>query len=92
MGRQRRVTFFTSHHKTKELLDLIHRYVWPSPVASIAGARYYVTFIHDFFRKVWVYFLKHKSKVFQKFKQWKTMVEKQKEKKVKVLRSDNGGE
>ena len=37
----------------------------PSPVASIEGVRYYVTFIDDFSRKVWVYFLKQKSEVFQ---------------------------
>ena len=59
MGRQRRVAFFITQHKTKGLLDLIHTDVWgPSPVASIGGARYYVTFIDDFSRRFWVYFLK----------------------------------
>ena len=66
MGRQHRVAFSTSQHKTKGLLDLIHTDVWgPSPVASIGGTRY----IDDFSKKVWVYFLKQKSKVFQKFKE-----------------------
>ena len=70
MSRQRRVAFSTSQHKTKGLLNLIHTDVWgPSPVASIGGARSYVTFIDDFSRKVWVYFLKQKSEVFQKFKE-----------------------
>jgi len=70
MGRQRRVTFSTSQHKTKDLLDLIHTDVWgSSPVVFIGGARYYVTFIDDFSRKVWVYFLKQKLEVFQKFKE-----------------------
>jgi len=54
------------------------------------SARYYVTFIDDFSRRVWVYFLKQKIKVFQKF-ELKTMMENQKGRKVKVLRSDNGG-
>ena len=36
--------------------------------------------------------MKKKPKVFQKFKEWKTMVEKQTGRMVKVLRSDNGGE
>jgi len=93
MGRQRRVAFFTSQHKTKSLLDLIHTDVWgPSPVASIGGARYYITFINDFSRKDWVYFLKQKSKVFQKFKEWKTLVKNQTGRKVKVLKLDNRGE
>ena len=93
MCRQRRVSFSTSKYKTRGLLDLVHTDVWgPSPVASVGGARYYVTFIDDFSRKLWVYFLKQKSEVFQKFKDWKAMVENQKGRKVKVLRSDNGGE
>ena len=39
MGRQRRVAFSTSQHKTKCLLDLIHTNVWgSSPVASVGNA------------------------------------------------------
>jgi len=93
MGRQHRVAFSTSQHKTKCFLDLIYTDVWgPSSVASIGGARYYVTFIDNFSRKVWVCFLKQKSKVFQKFKEWKTVVENHTGRKVKVLRFDNRGE
>nr|KYP42874.1 Retrovirus-related Pol polyprotein from transposon TNT 1-94 [Cajanus cajan] len=40
-----------------------------------AGKQYFVTFIDDHSRKVWVYFLKHKSEVFEAFKIWKAMVE-----------------
>lgn len=36
--------------------------------------------------------MKQKSKIFQKFKEMKAMVENQKGKKVKALRYDNGGE
>ena len=49
-----------------------------------------LTFIDDFSRKVWVYFLKHKSDVFSSFKYWKTMIENQTGKKIKWLRTDNG--
>jgi len=66
MGGQRRVAFSTSQNKTKGLLDLIQTNVWgPSLVASIGGAKYYITFIDDFSRRVWVYFFKQKSEVFQ---------------------------
>jgi len=65
MCRHRKVVFSTSQHKTKGLLDLIHTDVWgPSPLASIEGARYYVTFINDFSMRVWVYFLKQNQKYF----------------------------
>ena len=44
-----RVAFVISMHKTKSLLDLVRTYVWgSSPVASVRGACYYVTFIDDF--------------------------------------------
>ncbi|KAE8668800.1 TBC1 domain family member 15-like [Hibiscus syriacus] len=53
---------------------------------------YYITFIDDSTRKVWVYFLKKKSEVFDTFRKWKVMVENESGLKVKRLRSDNGGE
>ena len=49
-----------------------------------------MTFIDDYFKKVWVYFLKRKSDVFETFKKWKTLVENQTGKKIKRLRTDNG--
>ena len=57
-------------------LEMVHTDVWgPSPVSSLGGSRFYVTFIDDFSRKVWVYFWKHKSDVFATFKKWKAEVE-----------------
>eukprot|EP00253_Pinus_taeda_P029316 PITA_29316 len=53
---------------------------------------YYVSFIDDFSRNTWIYFLKKKSEVFDRFKEFKALVENQTEKKIKVLRTDNGGE
>ncbi|RVW35322.1 Retrovirus-related Pol polyprotein from transposon TNT 1-94 [Vitis vinifera] len=91
MGKQRRVKFSMGSHTTNGVLEYIHSDLWgPSPVESYSGCRYYVTFIDDFSRKVWVYFLKAKDEVFGKFKEWKTMVEKRTGKVVKTLRTDNG--
>ena len=53
---------------------------------------YFVTFIDDYTKKVWVYFMRHKSETFAKFKLWKAEVENQTERKIKCLRSDNGTE
>eukprot|EP00253_Pinus_taeda_P027719 PITA_27719 len=41
---------------------------------------------------MWIYFFKKKSEVFDRFKQFKALVENQTEKKIKVLRTYNGGE
>jgi hypothetical protein len=50
------------------MLELVHTDLWgPAPVAFLGGLRYYITFIDDSSRKVWVYFLKLKSDVFEVF-------------------------
>ena len=46
----------------------------------------------NFSRYCWVYFLKHKSQVFDLFKVFKALVENQSGRKLKILGSDNGGE
>ena len=61
-------------------------------MASIGGNHYFVTFIDDYFRRRWVYTMKHKEKVLELFVEWKKNMEKSTGRKIKVLRSDNGGE
>jgi hypothetical protein len=82
-----------STSRTEEALALVHSDVM-GPVATEArnGYRYLVSFIDDYTRYAWVYPLKEKGEVFGKFKYFKTMIEKQVGKSIKVLRSDNGGE
>ena len=53
---------------------------------------YYVSFIDDFSRKTWIYFLRKKSEFFDTFKEFKDLVENQIEKIIKVSRTDNGRE
>ena len=92
-GKNKRVKFNTSTHTTKGILDYVHSDLWrPSHKTSLGGACYMLTIIDDYSRKVWPYFLKHKSETFSAFKECKAMVEKQTEKKVKKLRTDNGME
>ena len=93
LGKQKNVSFLkTSRTPKVEKLELIHTDLWgPSSVAFLGGSRYYITFIDDSSRKVWVYFLKNKFDVFKTFKKWNAMVEIETSLKVKYLRSDNGG-
>ena len=52
-------------HRASSTLDLIHSDVAvPIPTKSINGCRYFLTFIDDFSRYCWIYFIKQKSKVF----------------------------
>ncbi|KAE8715770.1 hypothetical protein F3Y22_tig00110160pilonHSYRG00432 [Hibiscus syriacus] len=93
LGKQTKVRFKTAKHTTQGILDYVHSDVWgPSTTSSLGGSRYYVTFIDDFSWKVWVYFLKQKSEVFEKFKLWKREVENQTGRKIKCLWPDNGTE
>ncbi|RDX94490.1 hypothetical protein CR513_23121, partial [Mucuna pruriens] len=68
------------------------RNVWESPVLSLGGAKYFVSFIDDYSRRLWVYPIKTKSSVFSQFKEFKAQVELETGKKIKCLRIDNGGE
>jgi len=51
-----------------------------------------LSFIDDKTHFTWVYFLKRKDEVFERFVEWKTMVEKKSGEMLKVLHTDNGGE
>jgi transposase InsO family protein len=74
-------------------LELIHSDVCgPMPSTSLSGYVYYVSFIDDYSRKTWVYFLKSKDELLEKFKEFKALVENLFERKSKILRSHNGGE
>jgi IS30 family transposase len=60
-------------------------------VASMKGTSYYVTFIDDFSMNTWIYFMKTKDEVFNHFRAFKAQVEDMIGRKIKVLRTDNGG-
>jgi hypothetical protein len=92
-GTQNRVKFLSGATRAKGILELIHSDVFgPVPVPSLGKSVYYVLFIDDFSRNTWIYFLRKKSEVLNKFKELKALVENQTEKKIKVLRTDNGRE
>jgi hypothetical protein len=67
-------------------LELIHSDVFGSvKQISLGGMRYMVTFVDDFSRYVWVYFMKEKSETFLKFKELKEKVEGELDMKIKCL-------
>lgn len=95
LGKNIKTTFNNSESKTKEILEIIHTDLCgPMSVPSIGGCLYYIIFVDDFSRKTWIYFLKSKEsiEVLKKFKEFKSLIENLTNKRIKVLRSDNGGE
>jgi transposase InsO family protein len=62
------------------------------PVRSLGGSLYYIIFIDDYSRKTWLYLIKTKDEIFNKFQEFKVEIENLTNKKIKTLRTDNGGE
>jgi hypothetical protein len=92
-GKNVKNPFPSSDSRAKGVLDIVHSDVCgPMSTPSLNGYIYYVSFIDDYSRKTWIYFLKSKGEVFGKFKEFKALVENLTERKIKTLRSDNGGE
>ena len=54
--------------------------------------KYALTSIYEFSRYYWVHFVKHKSEVVDLFKVFRALVENKFGRKLKILRSKNGGE
>jgi transposase InsO family protein len=93
IGKQTRRHFGKSKFSATRPLELIHTNICdPITPGSFSRKEYFITFIDDYSRKCWVYFLEKKSEAFETFKKFKVMVEKTTGKKIRSLRSDRGGE
>jgi hypothetical protein len=87
------LSFLISCTHTTKPLQLVHSDVWgPTPITSINGTRYYVSFVDDFSKFTWFFPLKHKSQVLSTFIHFKSTIENLLNHKLKVLRTDCGGE
>ena len=79
--------------RSSEPLGFVHSDVCGKMNAtSLSGGEYFLTFIDDNTRFTWIYVLDHKDEVFPCFLEWKAHVERSTGRKLKTLRTDNGGE
>jgi hypothetical protein len=68
-GKQNSVRFPFGATREKGIMELIHSDVFGFvPVPSLGGSLYYVSFIDDFSRKTWIYFMRKKSEVLRNSK------------------------
>ena len=73
------------------LLEIVHSDVCgPMRIKSVGGAAYFATFRDDRYRWIEVHFLKSKDEVKTAFMKFQELVENQKERRIKILRTDNG--
>lgn len=91
-GKQSRLPFPNNNNRSNELIHTIHTDICGPFSPSLGGSRYYILFVDDYSRMVYVYFIKQKSEAFACFQKYKAMVENQLNRKIKILRSDNGKE
>ena len=64
----------------------------PMSTQAKGGYEYFITFTNDYLRYGYVYLMKWKSEAFENFKEFRVEVENQLDKRIKVIRSDWGGE
>ncbi|CAI7777885.1 unnamed protein product [Closterium sp. NIES-54] len=86
--------FSSSTGPAKAPLALVHMdVVGPTRALSLSGSRYFLTIVDDHTRAVWVYPLKTKGEVAAAvLKEWMPRAQRESGHKVKVIRTDNGGE
>ncbi|KAL4573020.1 hypothetical protein LXL04_019813 [Taraxacum kok-saghyz] len=93
LGKSHRIHLPISHVISSKPFELIYSDVWgPAPEFSLNGNRYFVLFMDDCSKFVWVYFLSHKSQVYQTFLEFRTMVKTQFSCDIKSMQTDWGGE
>ena len=93
LAKQTRLPFSLSSSRSEASFDLVHSDVWgPTPINSYNGFKYFVIFIDDFSRAIWLYLLKSKDEVFYCFQEFLCLIENQFNSKLKIFRSDNGTE
>jgi transposase InsO family protein len=93
LGKYTKTSFSRSDSRETGILDLIHSDVCgPMSSTSLTSSLYYVVFIDEFSQKSWIFFMKTKGQIFSRFQEFKSLVENQTGKKIRVLRSNNGGE
>ncbi|CAH9083140.1 unnamed protein product [Cuscuta epithymum] len=94
---------FAKHHRTSlsprlnkranAPFDLVHTDVWGAClVVSKPGFKYFVTFVDDYSRMTWVYFMKRRSELFTHFSAFCVEIKTQFNVLVRVLRGDNAQE
>ena len=94
LGKQHRNSFpVRRSKKAKQPLELVHTDICdPGQVRSLGHNKYILIFINDFTRKTWIYLLKENFQAFNKFKEFKVLIERQSGCNIKILRYDRGRE
>ena len=93
MGKMTKTLFSGTMERATNLLEIIHTDVCgPMSVEARGRYIYFLAFIDDLSRYEYIYLMKLKSETFDKFKEFHSEVENHRNKKIKFLQSNRGGE
>lgn len=92
MGKQTRSRFkHAASKRAKQPLGVVYSNVCESfEVTTFGGNKYFLLFVDEWTRKLWIYLLKEKREFFSYFVKFCTLVERQSGMRVKILRTDGG--
>jgi len=93
-GKQRRLSFTKkASYRAGDTLELVHGDLCgPITSATHGGRRYFLLLVDDCSRFVWLHLLSSKDEAPAAIKEFQTQVETETGKKLRVLRTDRGGE
>ena len=66
--------------------DPIYKPIKPT---TLGGNRYFLTFIDDFSKYIYIYYIKSKSDIYTKFLYYKALVKKKTSAKIQKIKADN---
>ncbi|WZZ50850.1 hypothetical protein YC2023_050957 [Brassica napus] len=92
LGKHCKTVFPNSTSVYDKCFDLIHSDVWTAPCISRDNHKYFVTFIDEKSKYTWLTLIPSKDRVIDAFKNFQAHVTNHYNAKIKILRSDNGGE
>jgi len=85
-GKHSQVKFPSGAMRANGIMEVVHSDVFGLvSVPSLRKSLYYVSFIENFYRMTWFYFMKKKFEVFDRFQEFKALVENQSDMMIKVL-------
>ena len=77
--------------RSTDILEIIHTDIC-CPDMDEYSPKYFISFIDDYSRYLYIHILHNKNEASDAFKVFKAEVEKQCEKQIKIVRTDRGGE
>ncbi|GJS86815.1 ribonuclease H-like domain-containing protein [Tanacetum coccineum] len=92
LGKHVRLPFTSSDSIITRSFEIVHSDIWTSPIASSGGFKYYVLFLDHYSHYLWIYPLRTKSEVFQKFLHFRSYVNNQFKCDIAAFQCDHGGE